>query len=249
MILSRFHQNKGSHKDRQTFSTIAPQRRNDYYGISTYLEFITRMTPLQETLAKKFFDIGAVRFGNFSVKSTPDANMAVSPLSLDLRVIRSYPDVMDIVTEALQEESRSVNFDLIADIPTAATPFVSLLSQKTRVPMITPRIRKDAESEYVIEGSFVAGQKVLLVDDIVKKAESKLAAIGILESFGLSVRDIIVLIDQEQGGNAQLSGKGYQLHAMFRLSDLLKYYLQKRKIKQSTFNEVRDYFLANAYKV
>jgi uridine monophosphate synthetase len=37
----------------------------------------------------------------------------------------------------------------------------------------------------------------------------------------LEVRDVVVLIDREQGGGAELAEAGYRLHAVLRLSEML----------------------------
>jgi uridine monophosphate synthetase len=47
---------------------------------------------------------------------------------------------------------------------------------------------------------------------------SKLEAIEPLEAAGLVVRDLVILIDREQGGRERLQAKGYTLHAVLTIS-------------------------------
>ena len=81
---------------------------------------------------------------------------------------------------------------------------------------------------------------------MVTQADSKLDAISALESSGLVVRDIVVLVDREQGGAKQLADAGYRLHAAFKFSKLLDYYHRVGKIDDAKYQEARDYLAANS---
>ena len=82
---------------------------------------------------------------------------------------------------------------------------------------------------------------VLLVDDLVTQADSKLEAIRGLEGQGLIVRDVVVLVDREQGGIRQLARVGYRCHAALKLSDILSFYLESRKITKEDFDRSTAY--------
>ena len=58
----------------------------------------------------------------------------------------------------------------------------------------------------------------MVIDDIITDGASKFEAIEPLESAGLVVRDLVILIDREQGGRARLAEKGYTLHAILTIS-------------------------------
>lgn len=201
------------------------------------------------SLALNLYDIGAIKFGAFRLKlHEKDPDAPLSPFYIDLRVLRSEPGVMDLVVWAFQEEiyDRGLRFNLLADVPTAATPIVAILMHNTRVPMISPRKEvKERGTKAKIEGKFEPGQTVLLVDDLVTRADSKLEAIWALEENGLVVKDVLVLVDREQGGKEQLAEAGYNLHAIFKVSDLFDLYLDKGRISQEKYDEVMAYLMAN----
>jgi len=185
------------------------------------------MTAHQRAFADHLLTSGAVKFGAFRLKlheTQPDAPL--SPIYVDLRVLRSYPDAMDAAVATLDEliVADGPAFDCYADIPMAATPLVAVLSHITRVPMITPREPKTHGLSGSINGAFNLGDTALVIDDLVTHAESKLEAIHTLETNGLRVRDVAVLVDREQGAAAQLATAGYTLHAALRLSQLLDYW-------------------------
>lgn len=192
------------------------------------------------------YDIGAIQFGAFRLKlheTQPDAPL--SPIYVDLRMIRSHPDVRDGAIHMLAHLAGDRTFDILADVPTAATPLVAILAHELRKPMITPREAKTHGSGARIDGTYRSGQRVLLVDDLITRADSKLEAIRTLEAAGLIVRDVAVLVDREQGGAAQLHARGYALHAACTLHELLDEYLATDKIDRAKYDEVLTYLATN----
>ena len=209
------------------------------------------MTATQRAFADALLACGAVKFGAFRLKlheREPDAPL--SPIYVDLRVLRSWPDAIDTAVATLAEmiDARQLAFTRYADIPMAATPLVAILMHQTRVPMITPREAKTHGIAGTINGDFSIGETVLVIDDLVTHADSKLEAIRVLEANGLTVRDVAVLIDREQGAADQLAAAGYTLHAALRLSQLLDYWRDSRAIDQETYERVRAYQSANQAK-
>ncbi|WIG60915.1 MAG: hypothetical protein OJF49_003663 [Ktedonobacterales bacterium] len=202
------------------------------------------MTEKQRAFADALLAVGAVKFGAFRLKlheTQPDAPL--SPIYVDLRVLQSYPDALDAAVAVLGEliATRNLSFTRYAGIPMAATPLVAVLSHMTRVPMITPREVKSHGAGGSINGTFTTGETVLAIDDVVSHADSKLEAARVLETNGLRVRDIVVLVDREQGGPAQLASAGYTLHAAVRLSQLLDYWRASGGIDDETYTRVRAY--------
>ena len=59
-----------------------------------------------------------------------------------------------------------------------------------------------------------------------------------LTSAGLTVRDILVLIDREQGGAEELAERGYALHAVLTLSALLNVLVDNGKLESARRDEV-----------
>ncbi|MFC1873647.1 hypothetical protein ACFLW3_02425, partial [Chloroflexota bacterium] len=92
-----------------------------------------------------------------------------------------------------------------------------------------------------IDGAFEKGQTALLIDDLITHAESKIEAIATLEAKGLVVRDVVVLVDREQGGASQLEGVGYKLHDAFKLNELLRFYRQAGKIDETEYQRTTAY--------
>jgi len=202
------------------------------------------LTDAQERLSAQLFDIGAIKFGDFRLKlhdKNPEAPL--SPVYIDLRVLRRFPEAKAAAVDVYQELVQPLRFDLLADIPTAATPLVSSLSDRLGVGMVTPRTdAKGHGTGAKIDGLLDSdkGKTAVLIDDLVTRADSKLEAAEILTSQGVAVKDIVVLIDRKQGGKEQLATAGLDLHSALTMGQMLDLYSRTGKISQAVYQDTNE---------
>ncbi len=171
---------------------------------------------LNQDLIDTLNTLGCVQFGDFIL-----ASGLHSPVYIDLRLLVSDPAAMHLAARAYARLLAGLSFDRVAAIPYAALPIGAVVAQLANRPLIYPR--KEVKSygrKRAIEGRWEAGETVVVLDDLITTGGSKLAAIEPLEQAGLRVRDVVVLIDREQGGADELAAKGYRLHSVLKLSDL-----------------------------
>lgn len=203
------------------------------------------LTDAQESLALGLFGLEAIKFGEFRLKIHEDnPDLPPSMVYFDLRLLRRNPPLKSAAVSAYQELVRELKFDLLADVPTAATPIVSTLSDRLRIGFITPRTdSKSYGTGAKIDGflSEDVGKRVVLIDDVVTSATSKIEALEILRAQGLVVEDIVVLIDRQQGGKELLEGRGLRLHSVFTLNQLLSFYLRLGKISQDRYGDIQKF--------
>lgn len=211
--------------------------------------FKQRHKDLLKKFALEIIDSDIIKFGKFKLKlheKNPDAPL--SPIYIDFGLLRSDPVLLEMSAEVLDSTiySKKIYCHYLSDIPTRITPVVSVLSLKTRVPMITPRLdKKKYGSGNKIDGFFFRGKVSLLIDDVLTKAHSKFEAISILEGNGVVVTDVLVLIDREQGGVQELEKVGYNVHSVYKLKELLEFYWIEDKISERNYHETLRYLERN----
>ncbi len=170
-----------------------------------------------ESLITNLHDMGAIKFGEFILKSGE-----TSPVYLDLRMLVDRPATLRRIARMMQALAADLTFDRIAAIPMAGLPIGVAFSLAADIPLIYPRPSvKTHGTERFIEGSYRPGEQVLIVDDVISRAQSKFEAIDLLETVQLQVSDIFVVVDRQMGGVEYLATQGYTVHTILTLQDVL----------------------------
>jgi len=167
-----------------------------------------------DQLILDLFDIGCLLFGDYV-----QASGAVFNYYIDLRQIISDPNLFHRVLHAYGTLLEDLDFERIAGIPYGALPTATGLSLQLHKPLIYPRKEVKAHgARRLIEGDFVEGDRVVVVDDILITGGSVLEGIGKLESSGLVVENVVVFIDHggaaDRSARQRLERAGYRFHAV-----------------------------------
>ena len=173
-----------------------------------------------EGLIIDLFDIGCLLFGEYV-----QASGAVFNYYVDLRQIISDPNLFHRVLHAYATQLQDLHFDRIAGIPYGSLPTATGLSLQLHKPLIYPRKEVKAHgARRLIEGDFDAGDRVVVVDDILITGGSVLEGIAKLESSGLVVEDVVVFIDHGGDHNRQarerLAAAGYRCHSVLNIEQI-----------------------------
>jgi len=196
---------------------------------------------MNEKIAKALSDANVVKFGEFTL-----ASGIKSPIYVDLRILPSYPESMGAVTEELVKAVKKLKPEVIAGAETAGIPLATAISLKTKIPMIYVRKRpKSYGTQEMIEGILKKDAKTVLVDDMATNAFSKLIFVDGIKAAGGIVKDVLIVLDREQGGVEALAEKGIKLHSLITLKELLSYMKSNNMIDESKYNEVLNYLEQN----
>ncbi len=195
-------------------------------------------------LARELWELGAIKFGDFNIGRTLH-----SPVYVNLRLLVSRPLTLRRIARVMKEETETLlsmlhpgisPFSLVAGVPFGGLHLATAFSLVSKVPMIYLHPTKDGRSS-VIEGNYVPGQTVLIIDDLITGGTSIIETARQLRDRGLVVRDAIVLLDRRQGGRERLKQHNIRLIPMLDLETLLNYLMSSGKISEEWYRRSLDY--------
>ncbi len=182
-------------------------------------------------LILQLYDIGCVTFGDHL-----QASGEIFPYYIDLRPIISIPQIFHQIVGAYADILQELTFDRIAGIPYGSLPTATGLSLRLQRPLIYPRKEvKNYGSGRVIEGHFIVGETIVVVDDILITGNSAMKGAEKLKSAGLKVNDIVVFIDHERDVKKRLEENGFQPHAVLTISEIAQTLYDCNRITEEQF--------------
>ncbi|XP_022086750.1 uridine 5'-monophosphate synthase-like [Acanthaster planci] len=196
-------------------------------------------------LVLKLYKVEAVKFGSFTLKSGIQ-----SPVYFDLRVMVSYPEIMDEVSELLWEASvqSKADFSVVCGVPYTALPLATLIAVNHKKPMVIRRKEaKDYGTKKMIEGAFQPGDHCLIVEDVVTSGGSVMETAQSLNAVGMKVKDAVVLLDRSQGGKNRLEQQGIRLQSVLTLPKVLQILEDHGKLEPSVVAAVKQFIVDNTF--
>lgn len=178
---------------------------------------------VEEELCDVLMRTGSLKFGTFKL-----ASGVLSSYYVDLRLIPSDPEAFRRTISfyrAVIEPKLAKQVQRLAGIPTAGIAYASVLAFSLSKPFLYVRKEpKEHGRERRIEGLLLPGDRVLVLDDVVTTGKNIVEAVEAIRGEGGVVGDAVVLLDRQQGGEANLKKIGVKLHCfttMRRIADKL----------------------------
>ncbi|GJQ80188.1 hypothetical protein Trydic_g23765 [Trypoxylus dichotomus] len=192
-----------------------------------------------ENFAVNLFQVNAIKFGDFQTKVG-----LWTPVYCDLRVLVSYPKLLEDLIDIIIEKIQGLSLDIICGVPYTALPIATVLSVKKGYPMVVRR--KEAKSygtKKLIEGNFKEGDKCIIIEDVVTSGSSILETVKDLEGVGIVVTDAVVVLNREQGGENILKKNGITMHALLTMSQLTDILKKNSYITKAVSDKVSEYLI------
>jgi orotate phosphoribosyltransferase len=222
-------------------------------------------------LADLLFELGAVKFAGiagepaegYKLKLHEDNPLAPrSPIYLNLRTPdnpKPGPLTADALTligkllYAMLHRIDGLDFRYVADIPNAGKPIADALmanldswSRVQRIHLVKQESGGKRQIIGVQERELVPGARVILVDDLITQADTKLEAIKVVQDARLRAEAVMLAVDRQQGGREQVEQAGCPVYSLFTLPELMVYYLNSGKLDAETVNRVMTYLVTNS---
>jgi len=149
---------------------------------------------MESTIARILLEIGAV-----SLRIYPPFTWAsgrLSPIYCDNRMLMSYPQYRNKVARGFATllEQKGYAPEVVAGTATAGIPHAAWLSNLLELPMVYVRGQaKQHGKESRIEGRLTAGQKVVLVEDLISTGTSSIGAAVALKESGAELLGVVAI--------------------------------------------------------
>lgn len=192
---------------------------------------------MKNKLAKVLCEANIIKFGLFSL-----ASGRKSPVYVDIRVLPSSPEPFSAVIEELAKKVKELKVDIVAGAETAGIPIAAGIGLKSKLPMVYVRKRaKSYGTMSFIEGVLEKDQKVVLIDDMITDGKSKMRFIEGIRKEGAVCKDVLVVLDREQGGAETLAAEDINLHSLIALKELLGYMKDNGLVDEDNYNITMNY--------
>jgi orotate phosphoribosyltransferase len=126
------------------------------------------------------------------------------------------------------QASKGLQLDGLGGLTMGADPIalsVGMYSHwaKDPQPLQVFSVRKTPKSHgqtKLIEGNFKPGHSVVVIDDVITRGESTLAAINAVEKEGGKVAFVASLVDRQEGGRDKIEAAGHLVVSLFNRAEL-----------------------------
>ena len=101
--------------------------------------------------------------------------------------------------------------------------------------------RKEAKkhgTKQTIEGAWKNGDSCLIVEDLVSSGMSVLETVQPVTNAGMTVSDVVVLLDRQQGAATNLHNHNLNLHAVFNITTMLSVLVEENKLSPAVYESV-----------
>lgn len=200
------------------------------------------MSSKLEECVLELFRVGVVKFGDFTLKSGMQ-----SPVYFDLRIIISFPKLLETVAELMWQARPGNDYELVCGVAYTGLPIATVISTKHDIPMLIRRKEsKGYGTKKIVEGNYTDGQKCLMIEDVIVSGSSVFETVETLKELELDVKDAVVFLNREQGGEANLKSMGINVVCIVTMTEMMSILLQYGCITRETSESVLEFIRSHS---
>ncbi len=166
------------------------------------------------------------RHGRFHLASGSE-----SEFYFNLKPTMMSPEGAYLSARALLARVRTQTVDYVGGLEMGAVPVIACIAALSQVdgkPVKTFFVRKQAKDhgtrdlvEGLGPGETLAGQRVMIIDDVATSGGSILKAVDAARASGAVVESAVVIVDREEGASEALRNAGIRLLSVLKAKDFL----------------------------
>lgn len=185
----------------------------------------------------KLYKCGVIQFGEFTLASGKK-----SPVYIDMKLIVSYPVLLEAITFLMWEKIQEKQFDVLCGVPIGAVPIATALSLYSHKPMILARKQtKDHGRKKLIEGVHEKGTRALIIEDVITTGGSVLRAIKTLNNHEIVAHNVVTFLDREQGASQKFLKEGIVLDSVCTLNEVIDILHEENHVNYNAYTAVKNY--------
>ncbi len=149
-----------------------------------------------------------------------------SPYYVDCRPVTHSAAGLVLIGEVIFEMIEDLEVQAVGGLTMGADPLahaVAVISYQRGRPINAFSVRKfhkDYGARGRIVGPVQPGERAVVLEDVVTSGGSALQAVKAARKFGLTVDQVIILVDREEGGREAVEKQVSQVKSVFTLSQL-----------------------------
>jgi orotate phosphoribosyltransferase len=159
-------------------------------------------------------DADAVKFGEFEL-----SHGGTSDYYVDKYLFETDPRCLELIAEAF---AGRVESEKLGGVALGGVPLVAVTAVESGSPYVIARKQqKEYGTANLIEGDLNEGEEVVVIEDIATTGQSAVDAVEALRDAGATVNRALVVVDRQEGGQANLADVDVELESLVTAEELL----------------------------
>lgn len=135
----------------------------------------------------------------------------------DKYLFETKPTILRRLADMLAEKVPA-GVDRLAGTEVGGVALAAAVSLATGLPFVI--VRRDERSTGPVKGELHAGERVLLIQDVVDSGSQAITAASKIKGLGAAVAGVVSVIDRKAGGARRIADAGYHYDPLYTLNDL-----------------------------